>query len=165
MVEYKREYYNSGELEKEYFEINEKKEGEFKSYYKNGEIQEICTYIDGKRNGEYKYYFPDGSLTTIGTFVNDNKNGEFKYYSDNVLVDSCIYINGVRKTVDEIEIEKVLLDIVKKKVNLIFYFGLSNHLNTIVAKTLVLTLLASFVRPSGGILLLGKFRTLSCNLI
>ncbi len=162
MVEYKREYYNSGELEKEYFEINEKKEGEFKSYYKNGKIREIYTYIDGKRNGEYKYYFPDGSLTTIGTSVNDNKNGEFKYYSDNVLVDSCIYINGVRKTVDEIEIEKVLLDIVKKKVNLIFYFGLSN--NGVVTKTLVRTLLASFVRPFNGIFL-GKIRTLSFNLI
>ncbi len=115
MAEYKREYYNSGELEKEYFEINEKKEGEFKSYYKNGQILEIYTYIDGKRNGEYKYYYPDGTLSTIGTFANDNKNGVFKYYSEfNVLVDSYIYINGVRKTVDEIEIEKVLLDIVKK---------------------------------------------------
>lgn len=120
MAEYKREYYNSGELEKEYFEINEKKEGEFKSYYKNGEIREICTYIDGKRNGHYKYYYPGGTLSTIGTFVNDNKNGLFKYYSDNVLVNSDIYINGVRKTVYEIEIEKVLNDIAKKKVNLFF---------------------------------------------
>ena len=57
-------------------------------------------------------------MILIGTFANDKKNGEFKYYSHGFVVDSYIYINGVKKTLDEIEIENVLLDIVKKKVSL-----------------------------------------------
>jgi antitoxin component YwqK of YwqJK toxin-antitoxin module len=36
MAEVKREYYNSGELRSEVFEINGKKEGEYKTYYENG---------------------------------------------------------------------------------------------------------------------------------
>jgi antitoxin component YwqK of YwqJK toxin-antitoxin module len=43
-------------VREEYFEINGKKEGIYKSYHENGKLEEICNYIDGKKEGEYKYY-------------------------------------------------------------------------------------------------------------
>ena len=48
MAEVKRTYYKNGTLSSEYFEINGKKEGEFKSYYENGQLGTICMYIDGQ---------------------------------------------------------------------------------------------------------------------
>ena len=39
MAEVKRTYFESGELESECFEINGKKEGEYKNYLKHGQLQ------------------------------------------------------------------------------------------------------------------------------
>ena len=50
MAEVKRTYYESGELESECFEINGKKNGEYKEYYEDGQLYIICSYIDGKTN-------------------------------------------------------------------------------------------------------------------
>ena len=41
MTEVKRTYYSTGELRSEWFEVNEKKEGEYKSYHKNGKLKAI----------------------------------------------------------------------------------------------------------------------------
>ena len=58
MAEVKRTYYESGELLSEVFEINGKKNGEYKRYnelgmliktsmYDNGELKEIYNYVNG----------------------------------------------------------------------------------------------------------------------
>ena len=52
-----RTYFKTGELQEEFFEINYKKEGEYKRYYKNGNIWKIFNYVNGKLNGEYKGYY------------------------------------------------------------------------------------------------------------
>ena len=49
MAEVKREYYESGKLKSECFEINGKKNGEYKRYHQNGQLNIICSYIDGKK--------------------------------------------------------------------------------------------------------------------
>jgi antitoxin component YwqK of YwqJK toxin-antitoxin module len=45
-------YYDvsSNYVKEEYFQINGKKEGEYKYYYDNGQLKEISTYIDNKIN-------------------------------------------------------------------------------------------------------------------
>ncbi len=47
MAEVKRTYYDSGERETEWFEINGIKEGEHKKYHMNGQLFEICNYVKG----------------------------------------------------------------------------------------------------------------------
>jgi antitoxin component YwqK of YwqJK toxin-antitoxin module len=47
MAEVKRTYYMNGELESEVFEINGKRNGEYKSYHENGELHVICSYENG----------------------------------------------------------------------------------------------------------------------
>jgi antitoxin component YwqK of YwqJK toxin-antitoxin module len=56
MTEVKRTYHFNGSLHQEWFEINGKKNGDFKSYYDNGQLGCIFSYIDDKINGHYKTY-------------------------------------------------------------------------------------------------------------
>ncbi len=56
MAEVKRTYHFNGLLHKEWFEINGKKNGDFKCYYDNGQLDCIFSYIDDKINGHYKTY-------------------------------------------------------------------------------------------------------------
>ncbi len=120
----KREYYDSGNLYSEFFEINNKKNGICKKYYETGQIWFIGEYIDDKLNGECKEYNQNGKLRKItnyfdniqngcyssyydngllfekGQFSNDKRTGEFKQYhyynldSDNKLYEICYYIDG-----------------------------------------------------------------------
>ena len=52
MAELKKEYFESGELKSECFEVNGKKYGEHKIYNKNGQLLNSCSYVDGKKNGD-----------------------------------------------------------------------------------------------------------------
>ena len=56
MAEIKRTYHNNGLLQEEYFEINAKKEGQYKCYCDNGQLIISCSYINDKINGHYKTY-------------------------------------------------------------------------------------------------------------
>jgi antitoxin component YwqK of YwqJK toxin-antitoxin module len=114
MAELKRNFYDSGELESEVFEINGIKHGIFKSYWQNGQINIICSFIDDKINGEYKQYqyytknpFIDSTknegLLKTCNYINDKLNGECKIFHQNGnLKEICNYIddkkNGEFKT-------------------------------------------------------------------
>jgi len=116
MAEVKRTYYSTGELDSEYFEINGKINGLYKSYLKNGQLFVIKTYVDnilhgeyihyhcakeqiyfihqyvnGKLNGEYKSFYENGQPQSIANYVDDKLNGECKSYRENgELYDICI---------------------------------------------------------------------------
>ena len=70
-------------LDEEYFQVNGKKEGEYKSYYENGYLCWICTYINDKEEGEYKEYYDTGEISFICYYVDGNENGEYKCYYKN----------------------------------------------------------------------------------
>jgi antitoxin component YwqK of YwqJK toxin-antitoxin module len=55
MAQYIRKYSPDAksQLKEEYYEVNGKKEGVYKSYHDNGQLSEICNYVNGKKNGEY----------------------------------------------------------------------------------------------------------------
>ena len=72
MAQTVRTYYESGELRSEHFELNGKKNGEFKSYHKNGQLCFICSFIDGITNGETKEYTSTGEL--IRKWILENGN-------------------------------------------------------------------------------------------
>ena len=57
MAEVVRTYYYTGELESEVYNVNGKKNGEYKKYHPSGQLWEICSYTDDKRNGECKVYY------------------------------------------------------------------------------------------------------------
>ena len=126
MAEVKREYYKTGELKSECFEINDRKNGEYKKYYENGselsldnskrknlsstdsfgQLKEICSYIDGGINGEYKRYYESGKILNICSYIGGIKNGEYKeYHKNGQLSYICSYIddeiNGEKKEYHE----------------------------------------------------------------
>ena len=49
-------------LSEEYFQINNKKQGIYKSYYETGQLWEEVNYIDDKREEIYKSYYETGQL-------------------------------------------------------------------------------------------------------
>ena len=65
MAKVVRTYFNKKQtkLKEEYYEVNKRKEGIYKSYFENGNIDIICNYINGKKNGEYKLYYSNGQFT------------------------------------------------------------------------------------------------------
>ena len=52
----KREYYETGELEEEYYYVNGELEGKYTEYYKNGKIEEEGTYKDDELEGKLSEY-------------------------------------------------------------------------------------------------------------
>ena len=64
MAKVVRRYYDKEKtkLYEEYYEVNGKKEGEYKQYWDNERLYNICNYIDGKINGEYKLYNENGQF-------------------------------------------------------------------------------------------------------
>ncbi len=100
MAEVKYIYYPNGQLSAEWFEINGKREGIFKSYHlNNSNIAElfdvskntdktlhICIisyYVNGKLNGEFKSYYKNGQLCSICSYIDDKIQGEYKKYYSN----------------------------------------------------------------------------------
>jgi antitoxin component YwqK of YwqJK toxin-antitoxin module len=81
MAELKKEYYETGELKSECFEINGKKHGENKIFNKNGQLLNSCSYVDGKKHGEERDYYENGSLRFTCTYVDDKIHGLEKWYS------------------------------------------------------------------------------------
>ena len=50
-------YYTTGEKCKEYYKINNKREGPFKIFNKDGDLIYICNYTNNRKNGvELSYY-------------------------------------------------------------------------------------------------------------
>ncbi len=80
-----RTYYDNQKtkLKEEYFEVNGKKEGEYKEYYENGQLLRICNYINEKKEGPYREYHINGALRIFCNYVNNMIKGEYKeYYMD-----------------------------------------------------------------------------------
>ena len=67
MAEVTRTYYSTGELQREVFILNGKRNGEQKWYDSNGQLESICSYIDDKLNGEYKNSF--GKMDNYSKYV------------------------------------------------------------------------------------------------
>ena len=44
-----------GQLHKEYYKINNKNQGLYKSYWSNGQLTIICNYVDGKKMGNINH--------------------------------------------------------------------------------------------------------------
>ena len=68
----KREYYETGELEEEYYYVNGELEGKYTEYYKNGKIEEEGTFKDGELEGKYFHYNKEGGIKKEESY----KNGE-----------------------------------------------------------------------------------------
>ena len=49
-------------LKTEYFQLNGKRNGIYKSYRNNGQLKEEVNYIDGKKHGIEKLYHENGQL-------------------------------------------------------------------------------------------------------
>ncbi len=115
-AEFVRTYYPSKKIHEEYFHINGKKEGEYKSYYINGGIEIICNYVNGKLEGLHRKYY---SLTPLPlslplcSFVNNvnNQNVDIedinnidckaKNNPNGKLFSNTYFINGIKHGIYE----------------------------------------------------------------
>ena len=82
-----RTFHNNNNVKEEYFVLNDKIFGEYKSYWYNGSLRENCYYVNGNQHGESYRYFSNGLLREFGIF-NDDKlifNEEYDYDGCTVL--------------------------------------------------------------------------------
>lgn len=89
-------YYETGEKYKEYYKINNKREGVFKKFNKEGDLIYICNYVNNRKNGEELIYSYNNHniLESKINYVNGKKNGKFIYYDKNGNISQeCIYID------------------------------------------------------------------------
>ena len=59
------------QLKEEYFQLNGKINGIYKSYHRNGQLYSEVNYIDGNRNGIYKSYYENGQLYWEVNYIDD----------------------------------------------------------------------------------------------
>jgi len=71
----------------EYYEIDGKKDGEYKMWYENGRPFIHCFYKNGKCDGEYKMQYENGQLAEHCCFTNGELDGEFKSWNRNGQLD------------------------------------------------------------------------------
>jgi len=77
-----------------YYELNNQKEGEYKSYHANGQLLEICNYKNNKKEGEFIYYYENGQIELICNYKDGEIDGEYKeYYINGNLKELCTYKN------------------------------------------------------------------------
>jgi antitoxin component YwqK of YwqJK toxin-antitoxin module len=63
--EIKRNNYPNGKIEEEYFEVNGKKNGMYKSFYENGIVSSVGEFKFGQMHSDWKYYYSTGQLMSI----------------------------------------------------------------------------------------------------
>ena len=64
-VEIRKEYYESGDLERETPYVNGVKHGVLKAYYESGALWYEAPYVNGKEHGVEKYYAESGALWIV----------------------------------------------------------------------------------------------------
>lgn len=74
---------NSPILGHEYFQIDGKKEGEYRMYWSNSNLMAIHNYIDNVIDGPYFYWNKNGILLYIDNYKNGVQNGPYIEFRDN----------------------------------------------------------------------------------
>jgi len=93
------DYYSNGIKFKEYYQINNVKNGVYREYYSDGTIHIECEYIDGKIEGIYLEYDQNGRLIKDYKNKNGLLHGICKYnqYSGTLqTINEVTYIDGFK---------------------------------------------------------------------
>jgi len=80
---YRKEFYSDGKLRIEATEINNKKDGAYKTYFQNGFPQCNCNYKYGKADSIQIKHFENGQISLICNYKNGKEDGKTIYYFDN----------------------------------------------------------------------------------
>ena len=70
------EYYEAGQLWRDYSYVDGNQQGTQLEYYKSGQLYNEYNKIDGKINGNWLEYYFSGQLKQINSYVNDNRHGK-----------------------------------------------------------------------------------------
>ena len=93
-------YYKTGEKRKEYYKINNKREGPFKKFNKDGDLIYICNYTNNRKNGEELTYYDDNYtiLESKINYVNGKKNGVCILYDEyGTIENQYLYLNDEKQ--------------------------------------------------------------------
>lgn len=86
----------NGKVREEYFELNGKMEGVYKSYYLKGDIEKECTYQAGELNGMERCFSAEtGKVASEVDFKMGQKHGWSRWFtSSGVLIGEAHYVEG-----------------------------------------------------------------------
>ncbi len=79
---------------KEIKNVNERKDGPFKTYFKNGQEQGEGTWNDGKLEGAFKIYSESGQLKLDENYQGGERNGTSRMYHENGQLEAEVDYKG-----------------------------------------------------------------------
>lgn len=85
-----RTFFKSGKVEREGFLKDGREDGISKFFYKSGALKGESVYVDGEKNGETKLYYESGSLKALMNFKNGKPSGEQKMFYDSGELETVI---------------------------------------------------------------------------
>lgn len=90
------EYFQTGELKREWVHSLTENKSVYTEYYKNGNVREIIKYKDGKKHGKNIAFNADGSVAQIFYYINGKKQGQAEiFYPDGKVLERQYYTNGI----------------------------------------------------------------------
>jgi antitoxin component YwqK of YwqJK toxin-antitoxin module len=91
------EWYENGQLKKQYIFINNKKEGLYLKWHKNGVVRSISTYINDLKNGLYIKFYKNGQLLMRSNYIEGKKNGRSEsWYNNHKICSIYTYFNDMK---------------------------------------------------------------------
>ena len=100
-----KKYYENGKLLSEGVSSNGMEKGIFKSYYENGVIQSVTDYGNGGSIAYVKNYYDNSNLEFEGKvqIIGETQIGDWKYYKEDGTLDYTLSEQGLKTTSSELE--------------------------------------------------------------
>ncbi len=94
-----REYFASGSIKSEHYEINGAKDGLEQWWHENGQIFTECEYVSGVPHGRVQVWSESGHFRALEFVKNGASHGEYTSWWDNGNIkEHGIFIEGVRQS-------------------------------------------------------------------
>ena len=90
-----KEYYENGQLFKQFRIKGSKKDSLYREWYSNGNQKFESNYINGIKYGPYKEWHSNGNQKLKCNYINGRKEGDFReWYNNGILRIQANYVNG-----------------------------------------------------------------------
>lgn len=90
-------HYESGELHKQYFVRNGKKEGEYLDYRRNGTIRSRLQFVNDLQSGKTIFYTEDGKIREVQYYIDGKREyGDTLFYPEGGIEFTTDFKNGLK---------------------------------------------------------------------
>ena len=102
-------YYTGGQLQRHYYTVDGRRQGEFKWWHENGQLHIFNNYVNDLVHGECKEWYDNGQLNVLYHYHYNKLHGEYKlWHNDGELIRHAFWLYG-KEVTDQVD--KLVTDI------------------------------------------------------